>query len=87
MPGDWYNPSQISHILSLLNQKHCEKQEKLSFCIFNSGNLFFDELIEEMIGQKYKKCECLIEKNDVICVKCNKHIKSVGIIALTRIGL
>lgn len=50
LPGDWYNPSQISHILSLLNQTHLESKLQLSFLVFNSGNLFFDQIIEVMLA-------------------------------------
>ena len=45
LPGDWYNPSQISHILSILNQHSLQQELKLSFLVFNSGNLFFDQCI------------------------------------------
>ena len=45
LPGDWYNPSQICHVLSMLNQAYLQKSLRLSFLVFNSGNLFFDQII------------------------------------------
>lgn len=64
LPGDWYNPSQISHILSLLNQQCLEQSLKLSFLVFNSGNLFFDQIMEVMLGgQPPNKCTCAQKKH------------------------
>jgi hypothetical protein len=74
MPGEWYNPSQIAMILSSLNQIYLQKKIKLSFLVFNSGNLFFDQLIEKMMGAKnIVVCDCPMKKNQLICDKCNKN--------------
>jgi len=53
MPGDWYNPSQISYILSKLHRNSLQEKEKLAFLIFNTGNLFYDQIIDRMLGHKY----------------------------------
>lgn len=87
LPGDWYNPSQISHVLSTLHQNYLQDASKLSFLVFNSGNLFFDQIIELMLAGKEKvACNCK-DLSEVICAKCNKHRLSIGVIILTRIGL
>ncbi len=55
-PGDWYNPSQIAYILSILYEKRKIKGfEKLSFKVFHSGNLFFDQVRQAMTGNPKKK--------------------------------
>lgn len=92
LPGDWYNPSQISHLLSLLNQQYLEEKLKLSFLVFNSGNLFFDQIIEVMLrGKAPKMCTCTKTKQskeqELICSACNKHEISLGLVLLARIGL
>jgi hypothetical protein len=88
LPGDWYNPSQIAHILSLLNQNYLENSLNLSFLVFNSGNLFFDQIVEVMLGGREKVvCECNSNQKQIICAKCNQNKLSIGVILLTRIGL
>lgn len=57
LPGDWYNPSQISHLLSQLHTQHLQQTDKLAFLVFNSGNLFLDQAAEVMIG-KTPACYC-----------------------------
>jgi len=88
LPGDWYNPSQISLILSTLNQSYLENKINLSFLIFNSGNLFFDQIIEVMMnGKGVTYCNCPAVKKQLICDKCNNSERSIGLVLLTRIGL
>jgi hypothetical protein len=88
MPGEWYNPSQISMILATLNQLHLEKKLNLSFLVFNNGNLFFDQVIDKMMGGKdIVHCNCPTTKKRLICDKCNKNEKALGLVLLTRIGL
>lgn len=57
LPGDWYNPSQISHLLSQLHNQHLQPKDKLSFLVFNSGNLFLDQAAEVMVGTT-AQCTC-----------------------------
>lgn len=57
LPGDWYNPSQISHLLSQLHSQHLQQTDKLAFLVFNSGNLFLDQAAEVMMG-KSPACHC-----------------------------
>lgn len=74
MPGEWYNPSQISMILATLNQLYLENKLKLSFLVFNNGNLFFDQVIEKMMGgRNIIHCNCPTKKKQLICDKCNKN--------------
>ena len=56
-PGEWYNPSQISFILNTLHEKEIANEIKLKFCLFNSGNLFFDILVKAMTNG-LKRCSC-----------------------------
>ena len=73
LPGDWYNPSQITQILSMLNQNSIQKAMGLSFLVFNSGNLFFDQVIEVMLGTKsVVHCSCEATTKQLICPNCNK---------------
>lgn len=71
----------------MLNQ--CSLQESLgiSFLVFNSGNLFFDQVVEVMLGGKQQSCECASKNSKIICTKCNKAKYSLGLILLARIGL
>ena len=70
-PGDWYNPSQISFILSQLHEKYLSEEMHLKFNVFNSGNLFFDSVAESMLGQE-SQCICEKPTEEIVCPKCNK---------------
>ena len=55
--------------------------------VFNSGNLFFDVLVEAMLSTK-GSCKCEEKNpNDFLCEKCNKQNFAVSVIVLTRLGL
>jgi hypothetical protein len=73
LPGDWYNPSQISHILSVINQTTLQPKLKLSFLVFNSGNLFYDQVVEVMMdGKSVIHCNCPNKVNQIVCSSCNR---------------
>ncbi len=59
---------------------------KLRFVIFNSGNLFFDTVIDGMLGKK-PVCECSPKSTELVCPVCNKAEFSVSLIVLSRLGL
>ena len=60
---------------------------KLSFLVFNSGNLFYDQCVEVMLnGKEQKQCQCA-NKHLIICDECNKAELSLGLVLLARIGL
>lgn len=59
----------------------------LSFLVFNSGNLFFDQVIEVMLGGKQFSCECTPKSTKLVCPKCNKAKYALGLVVLARIGL
>lgn len=85
-PGEWYNPSQISFVLSELHKNSIADALKLKFYVFHSGNLFFDVITELMLNSK-SRCDCDEKSNELVCSKCNKAHNSVAIIVLSRIGL
>ena len=88
MPGDWFNPSQIAHVLACLQQRHLQATNKLTMVVFNSGNLFFDQLIDAMMaGGEVKNCNCKLAQGKLVCEKCNKAENAVAAVLLTRIGL
>ena len=59
LPGDWYNPSQISHILASLTQCFLQQKLQLATLVFNSGNLFYDQIVEIMMnGKALAQCNC-----------------------------
>ncbi len=62
-PGDWYNPSQISFILSkLYYTKLRMKTPNLGFILFNSNSLFYDQIIDEMLEKSSESCDKPHEK-------------------------
>lgn len=88
MPGDWYNPSQISYVLAALHHNRLESLQSLTFVIFNSGNLFYDEIAKKMLGNGASPCTCSNKtKGLLVCGNCHKAHRSVAVIALARIGL
>ena len=87
LPGDWFNPSQIAHVLACLQQRHLQAKNRLNLVVFNSGNLFFDQLLEAMMaGREVADCKCKLG-NKLICDRCNQASMAVGAVVLTRIGL
>ncbi len=88
LPGDWYNPSQISHILSMITQSALQPSLKLATLVFNSGNLFYDQVVEAMMnGKSVAPCNCPSKANKVVCDICNRAELALGLIVLARIGL
>lgn len=52
-PGKWYNPSQISYILSdLFLAKKGPEWKNLKFFILNNATLFYDQIVFKMTGCK-----------------------------------
>ena len=93
-PGEWFNPSQISNVLSILYEKKCSETDQLRFLVFNSGNIFFDQVIAKMFGEKItladiKKCRCKPKTTKFICTECFRSLNQFGVclIVLSRIGI
>ena len=85
-PGDWYNPSQIAFILAELHEQYLASEIGLKVKVFNSGNLFFDSLAENMFERKIA-CKCLEKPTSFVCQKCNQPKNSVAVVILSRLGL
>lgn len=55
--------------------------------VFNSGNLFFDVLVEAMLGGK-ALCKCgNKDPAGFLCGRCNKEKYALSVIVLSRLGL
>ena len=86
-PGEWYNPSQIAFILAILHEKYLASEVKMKVRVFNSGNLFFDMLVEAMLSGK-GACKCEHKNpNNFLCEICNKEKFAISVIVLSRLGL